>query len=88
LTPTFYALQACDVIKTTLQWLRLAWRYWKILKRVMADPAARNYADPALSLRSTDGTDGLAEAFADAIPRHMRAAAGSDAQASFSGTLR
>jgi hypothetical protein len=64
----FYPWRACDVIKTTAQWLRLVWRYRKILQRVMADPVAPSYADSALSLRRADGTDGLVDVFADAIP--------------------
>jgi hypothetical protein len=64
----FYPWRFCGFVKTTAQWLSLAWRYRKILSRVMADPAARSYTDRALSQRGDHETDDLVAIFADVIP--------------------
>ena len=36
----FYPWRAFDFLKVTSQWLRLVWRYRRIMARVVADPAA------------------------------------------------
>ena len=44
----FYPWRAFDFLKTIAQWLRLVWRYRRIMARVVADPAASAYTDEAL----------------------------------------
>ncbi|MFZ3310876.1 MAG: radical SAM protein, partial [Xanthobacteraceae bacterium] len=65
----FYPWRALDFLKTTSQWLRLVWRYRRIMTRVVADPAASAYTDEALQLHTgTGATDHFVEVFADKIP--------------------
>jgi hypothetical protein len=53
----------------TSQWLRLVWRYRRIMARVAADPAAKSYFDEALSPHTGVGeTDHFVEVYADKIP--------------------
>ena len=65
----FYPWRALDFLKTTSQWLRLVWRYRRIMARVTKDPAAKSYTDEALRLHTGAGeTDHFVEVFADKIP--------------------
>jgi len=65
----FYSWRALDFLKVAAQWLRLIWRYRRIMRRVMADPAAQNYTDEALRPHIAAGeTDHFVEVFADKIP--------------------
>jgi hypothetical protein len=65
----FYPWRAADFLKTTAQWLRLMWRYRRIMARVVADPAARTHFDEALRPHTGDGElDHFVEVFADKIP--------------------
>jgi hypothetical protein len=65
----FYPWRALDFFKTTSRWLRLVWRYRRIMARVVADPAASAYTDEALQPFTGAGeTDHFVEVFADKIP--------------------
>ena len=65
----FYPWRVADFLKVTAQWLRLIWRYRRIMARVAADPAARNHFDEALRPHIAGGeTDHFVEVFADKIP--------------------
>jgi hypothetical protein len=65
----FYPWRAFDFLKVTSQWLRLIWRYRRIMARVSADPASRTHFDDALSPHTGAGeTDHFVEVFADKIP--------------------
>jgi len=65
----FYPWRALDFLKITSQWLRLVWRYRRIMARVVADPAASSYVDEALRPHTGTGeTDHFVEVFADKIP--------------------
>jgi hypothetical protein len=65
----FYPWRAFDFVKVASQWLRLIWRYRRIMARVAADPAAASYFDEALRPHTAAGeTDHFVEMFADKIP--------------------
>ena len=65
----FYPWRAFDFIKVSSRWLRLMWRYRRIMARVVADPAARSYIDEALRPHTRPGeTDHFVAVFADKIP--------------------
>jgi hypothetical protein len=65
----FYPWRALDFLKVTSQWLRLIWRYRRIMARVTKDPAAGSYVDEALRPHTGAGeTDHFVEVFADKIP--------------------
>jgi radical SAM superfamily enzyme YgiQ (UPF0313 family) len=66
----FYAWRTADFFKNTSQWLRLVWRYRRIMARVTADPAAADYLDDALRPPTGAGeTDHFVDVFADKIPK-------------------
>jgi hypothetical protein len=65
----FYPWRLFDFLKVTSQWLRLIWRYRRIMARVTKDPASRTHFDDALRLHTGSGdTDHFVEVFADKIP--------------------
>jgi hypothetical protein len=64
----FYPWRMADFLSGAAQWLRLAWRYRRIMSRVAADPAARTHFDEALRVNSGSDTDHFVEVFADKIP--------------------
>jgi hypothetical protein len=65
----FYPWRMLDFVKVTSQWLRLIWRYRRIMARVSADPASPTHFDEALSVHTGGGdTDHFVEVFADKIP--------------------
>ncbi len=65
----FYPWRAFDFLKVSAKWLRLMWRYRRIMARVVADPGVRNYSDEALRPHTQPGeTDHFLEVFADKIP--------------------
>jgi len=65
----FYPWRALDFLKVTSQWLRLIWRYRRIMARVTKDPAAGSYVDEALRPHTGAGEiDNFVEVFADKIP--------------------
>ena len=65
----FYPWRVFDFLKVTSRWLRLMWRYRRIMARVVADPASRSYFDEALRPHTQPGeTDHFVEVFADKIP--------------------
>jgi hypothetical protein len=65
----FYPWRVVDFLKTSAQWLRLVWRYRRIMARVKADPASRTHFDEALRPHTAGGeTDHFVEMFADKIP--------------------
>jgi len=65
----FYPWRVVDFFKVSSQWLRLVWRYRRIMARVAADPASQTHFDEALSAHTGGGdTDQFVEVFADKIP--------------------
>src|SRR6202163_1944885 len=65
----FYPWRVVDFLKTSSQWLRLVWRYRRIMARVKADPASITHFDEALRPHTAGGeTDHFVEMFADKIP--------------------
>ena len=52
------------------QWLTVGWRYHRIKKRVVEDPASKTYVDDATRPTSVEEAenDELVAAFADKIP--------------------
>jgi radical SAM family protein len=65
----FYPWRLFDFLTVTSQWLRLIWRYRRIMAKVMKDPAARTHFDEALRPHTGTGeTDHFVEVFADKIP--------------------
>src|SRR6202161_1370683 len=65
----FYPWRFVDFLKTSSQWLRLVWRYRRLMARVKADPASRTHFDEALRPHTVAGeTDHFVEMFADKIP--------------------
>ncbi|HEX6065288.1 MAG TPA: hypothetical protein VFZ04_13750 [Longimicrobiales bacterium] len=64
----FYPWRAVDSLKVVLQWLRLVRRYRRLMARIVADPAARDYTDDALHRLGGNEADQFVEAFADKIP--------------------
>jgi hypothetical protein len=65
----FYPWRLFDFLKVTSQWLKLIWRYRRIMARVTKDPASRSHFDDALRLHTGTGdTDHFVEVFADKIP--------------------
>ena len=65
----FYPWRLADFLKVTSRWLRLIWRYRRIMARVVKDPAASRYFDEALRPHaSPDEMDHFVEVFADKIP--------------------
>jgi Radical SAM superfamily len=67
---TFYAWRAVDFLNVTSQWLRLVWRYRRIMARVTANPDAAKYLDDSLLPHTGTGeTDHFVEVFADKIPQ-------------------
>jgi len=65
----FYTWRFADFLNVTSQWLRLIWRYRRIMARVKADPASRTHFDEALSPHTGAGEiDHFVEVFADKIP--------------------
>jgi hypothetical protein len=66
---SFYGWRVADFFRINSQWLRLIWRYRRIMARVTADPVAANYLDDALRPHTVTGeTDHFVEVFADKIP--------------------
>jgi hypothetical protein len=65
----FYPWRAYDFTKAHLQWGLIFWRYYRMMKRIKKDPAAKNYSDEAMRLpAAVDGIDKIVELFADKIP--------------------
>jgi hypothetical protein len=46
----FYPWRAYDFSKAHLQWGLMFWRYYRMMKRIKKDPAAKNYSDEAMRL--------------------------------------
>ncbi len=66
----FYPVRAVEFVSVIAQWLTVGWRYHSIKKRVLADPAHKDYVDDAtrpVTLEDVDH-DELVAAFADKIP--------------------
>jgi hypothetical protein len=64
----FYPRRAFEVGVNVAQWLTLLRRYYKVRRKVKADPAATSYVDEALRPIGGDAVDHFVEAFADKIP--------------------
>jgi hypothetical protein len=65
----FYPWRMYDALKVARQWLSVATRYRRILKRVEGDRAARSYFDEAMQPNTGEGMDHFVEVFADKIPK-------------------
>jgi hypothetical protein len=66
----FYPVRAVEFVSVVAQWLTVGWRYHRIKKRVVQDPASKTYVDDATRPASIEDmeTDELVVAFADKIP--------------------
>jgi pyruvate-formate lyase-activating enzyme len=66
----FYPVRAVEFVSVVAQWLTVGWRYHRIKKRVIEDPASKTYVDDATRPVSIDEmeNDELVAAFADKIP--------------------
>jgi len=64
----FYPWRAYDALRAAGRWLRIALRYRRILKRVVADRDPLGYRDEAMQ-PAGGGADHFVEAFADKIPK-------------------
>jgi pyruvate-formate lyase-activating enzyme len=66
----FYPVRAVEFVSVVAQWLNVGWRYHRIKKRVIEDPASKTYVDDATRPVSIDEmeNDELVAAFADKIP--------------------
>ena len=66
----FYPVRAVEFVSVVAQWLTVGWRYHRIKKRVVQDPASKAYVDDAtrpVSIEEAEN-DELVMAFADKIP--------------------
>ena len=66
----FYPVRAVEFVSVVAQWLTVGWRYHRIKKRVVEDPASKIYVDDATRPTSIEEAenDELVAAFADKIP--------------------
>jgi hypothetical protein len=65
----YYPWRAAEFLTVAVRWLRLLRRYRRIMARVVADPAAPAYSDPALRPQAgRNEPDHFIETFADKIP--------------------
>ena len=66
----FYPLRAVEFVSVVAQWLTVGWRYHRIKKRVIEDPASKTYVDDATRPTTVEEAenDELVAAFADKIP--------------------
>ncbi|MGC9956475.1 B12-binding domain-containing radical SAM protein [Roseiarcus sp.] len=66
----FYPVRAVEFVSVVAQWLTVGWRYHRIKKRIIEDPASKTYVDDATRPVSIDEmeNDELVAAFADKIP--------------------
>ena len=68
----FYPWRAYDFCKAMAQWGLIFWRYYRMMKRIKKNPAAKSYSDEAMRLPSnSDETDKIVELFADKIRTPM-----------------
>jgi radical SAM superfamily enzyme YgiQ (UPF0313 family) len=66
----FHPWRAYDFLKVAARWLLLMRRYRRMVKKVLADPAARTYTDEAMRpYEGRNEPDHLVEVFADKIPK-------------------
>jgi hypothetical protein len=65
----FYPWRAFDFARAALRWGTLTLRYYRIRRRVEADPNRLAYTDHALQPTAPEEADDLVEAFADKIPK-------------------
>ena len=70
----FYPKRLAEMVGGLLSWGRLAWRYHRVMRRIMADPRRADYTDDALKPATGDGEDvpEFVQAYADRIPRAQR----------------
>src|SRR5262249_30323982 len=65
----FYPWRVYDFTKAHLQWGLTFWRYYRMMKRIKKDPAAKSYSDDALRLpTAVDAHDRIVESSANTIP--------------------
>jgi hypothetical protein len=70
---TFYPRRLAEIAGGAASWARLAWRYRRILKRVMSDPNQLSYMDDALREGSGEQPD-FVHSYADKLLPTQRAA--------------
>jgi pyruvate-formate lyase-activating enzyme len=77
----FYPRRAVEFAWVLVAWMRLLRRYRRIMRRVMADPAATSYSDEALldGHGAKDALPDFVRAFSDKIPRTYGAPVSADA---------
>jgi hypothetical protein len=66
----FYPVRAVEFVSVVAQWLSVGWRYHRIKKRVVENPASKTYVDDAtrpVSIEEAEN-DELVMFFADKIP--------------------
>ena len=70
----FYPKRLVEMAGGLLSWGRLAWRYHRVMRRIMADPQRAHYTDDALKPAIGDAEDvpEFVQAYADRIPRAQR----------------
>src|ERR1700761_8803559 len=65
----YYPRRAYDFWKALAQWGLQFLRYYRMMKRIKKDPAAKSYSDEAMRLpAASDETDKIVELFAEKIP--------------------
>jgi radical SAM superfamily enzyme YgiQ (UPF0313 family) len=65
----FYPRRVTEVVWSTAAWVSLHWRYNRIKKRIMADPARMEYADEALRPVTEEAVPEFVRDYADKISR-------------------
>ena len=70
---TFYARRTREFSGAVADWANLAWRYRRILKRVMSDPNRRSYVDDALRVGNDEEMPDFVHAYADKLSLTQRA---------------
>ena len=65
----FYPWRARTISGAHVQWGLMFPRYYRMMKRIKKDPAAKSYSDEVVRLPgASDETDKIVELFADKIP--------------------
>ena len=67
----FYPWRAYDFSTAMAKWGLIFWRYYRMMKRIKKNPAAKSYSDEAMRLPSEfDETDKIVELFAEDSHTH------------------
>jgi radical SAM superfamily enzyme YgiQ (UPF0313 family) len=70
----FYPKRLFEMVGGLLSWGRLAWRYHRVMRRIMAHPQRAHYTDDALkpAIGDVEDVPEFVQAYADRIPRAQR----------------